>query len=101
MVFDTLHAISIIAETGEEIILHIGLDTVKMNGEGFTAYVKVGDQVKKGTKLLTADLTQIREAGYDTVTVMVICNTDQFAEVEPITDIQVDNQTAVLLVTDK
>lgn len=101
LVFDTLHAISVTAETGEEIIIHIGLDTVKMGGEGFEAFVKVGDKVKRGDTLLTADLEKIKEAGYDTVTIMVICNTPDFAEVEPVTGISADNDTDVLLVTDK
>ena len=55
MVFNTLHAVSLTTKEGVEILIHIGLDTVKMNGEGFKGYVKAGDTVKKGDLLLEID----------------------------------------------
>ena len=65
MVFDTLHAVSLVSEEGTEILIHVGLDTVKMNGEGFTGHVKAGDKVKKGDLLLEVDLDKVKAAGYD------------------------------------
>ncbi len=82
MVFETLHAVSMNADFGAEILIHVGLDTVTMKGEGFTGHVKAGDKVKKGDLLLEMDLEKIKAAGYDTVTPMLICNTDAYADVE-------------------
>lgn len=82
MVFETLHAVSMNADFGAEILIHVGLDTVTMKGEGFTGHVKAGDKVKKGELLLEMDLEKIKAAGYDTVTPMLICNTDAYADVE-------------------
>ena len=70
MVFDTLHAVSMTADNGVEILVHIGLDTVELKGKGFEGQVKAGDKVKK--------------AGYDTITPMLVCNTDDYAAVEGI-----------------
>ncbi len=67
MVFDTLHAVSLVSEEGTEILIHVGLDTVKMNGEGFTGHVKAGDKVKKEI-FLEVDLDKVKAAGYDTIT---------------------------------
>lgn len=82
MVFDTLHAVSLTAENGAEVLIHVGLDTVKMNGDGFVGHVQAGDKVKKGDLLLEVDLEKVKEAGYDTITPMLICNTDDYASVE-------------------
>ncbi len=84
MVFDTLHAVSMTTDFGAEILIHIGLDTVKMKGVGFTGHVKAGDHVKKGDLLLEADLEKIKAAGYDTVTPVLVCNTPDYASVEAI-----------------
>lgn len=82
MIFETLHAVSLTTEYGAEILIHVGLDTVKLKGEGFEGHVKAGDTVKKGDLLLTVDLEKVKAAGYDTITPMLICNTDNFAEVK-------------------
>ena len=79
MVFPTLHAVGIKSKGGFELILHVGLDTVKLNGKGFQAFVKDGDSVKKGELLLTADLAVLEQEGYDTVSLLVVTeplNTD-------------------------
>lgn len=83
MVFDTLHAISMVSDNGAEILIHVGIDTVKMNGEGFTGHVKSGDHVKKGDLLLEVDLEKVKAAGYDTVTPVIVCNTADFSSVIP------------------
>jgi sugar PTS system EIIA component len=74
--FHTKHAIGIQSESGAEILIHVGLETVNMNGEGFEGYVNVGDKVKAGDKLLTFDLDLIKEKAASTVTPIVITNGD-------------------------
>ena len=69
LLFDTLHALSMTTDTGAELLLHIGLDTVALKGAHFKAHVKTGDKVRKGDLLLEADLNAIREAGYDVISV--------------------------------
>ncbi|HJC73893.1 MAG TPA: PTS glucose transporter subunit IIA [Candidatus Mediterraneibacter faecavium] len=84
MVFDTLHAISMTTDFGAELLIHVGLDTVKMKGDGFTGHVKAGDHVKKGDLLLEVDLEKVKAAGYDTITPVLVCNTQDYASVEGI-----------------
>lgn len=79
-VADTLHAIGIKAG-GIETLIHVGVDTVEMNGNGFSAMVKVGQTVKKGDLLLTMDLGKIRAGGYATTVIMAVTNTDDYASV--------------------
>lgn len=82
MVFGTLHAISLVTDFGAEVLIHVGLDTVKMEGDGFKGYVQAGDKVNKGDLLLEVDLDKVKAAGYDTITPMVVCNTDVYESVE-------------------
>lgn len=82
MVFDTLHAVSMTTEYGAEVLIHVGLDTVQMKGEGFEGHVKAGDKVKKGDLLLTVDLEKVKAAGYDIITPMLIRNTADYMAVE-------------------
>ena len=93
MVFETLHAVSILADTG--------LDTVKMNGEGFSSFVKAGDRVKAKDPLIQADLEKIKSAGFNTITMMLICNTMDFKSVESITDKAVNKDSEILVVIPK
>lgn len=85
MVFDTLHAVSMVSDDGVEILVHVGLDTVSLKGEGFEGHVKAGDHVKKGDLMLTVDLDKVKAAGFDTITPMLVCNTDDYAAVEGLT----------------
>lgn len=82
MVFDTLHAVSMTADNGVEILVHVGLDTVNLKGRGFTAHVQAGDHVKKGDLMLEADLDALKAEGYDIITPILVCNTDDYASVE-------------------
>ena len=82
MVFETLHAVSMTADNGVEILVHVGLDTVELKGEGFEAHVQAGDKVKKGDLMLSVDLDAVQAAGYDIVTPILVCNTDEYAAVE-------------------
>lgn len=81
MVADTLHAVGIEAD-GLEILIHVGLDTVDMNGDGFTKMVREQQAVKKGDLLLTMDLDKIRAAGHPATVIMVITNSGDYASVE-------------------
>ena len=81
--FPTGHAIGITSDAGVEILIHVGMDTVKMNGDGFTPAKKQGDRVKKGDLLLEFDMQKIKEAGYPLTTPVIIANTNDYAEVLP------------------
>ena len=81
MVFDTLHAITMTTAAGTELLIHIGLETVTLKGEPFHIHVAVGDQVKQGDLLMEADLDQIREAGLDIISPVVVCNTDEYSQI--------------------
>lgn len=82
-VFPTGHAVALVTEDGAEILIHVGLDTVKLNGKHFTIHVAEEQEVKKGDLLLEADMEQIKAEGYDIITPMVVCNTEEFSEIVP------------------
>lgn len=81
LVYETKHALGL-SVNGVEVLLHIGINTVELNGEHFEVFVKNGDQVKKGTKLVHFDLDAIKAAGYDPTVVMLVSNADDFAGVQ-------------------
>ena len=81
MVFDTKHAVSLVSAKGTEVLIHVGLDTVMLKGEHYTAHVESGAAVKKGDLLLEFDMEAIKAAGLDTITPMVICNTDEYKSI--------------------
>jgi len=81
VLFETGHAIGIKTASGLDILIHVGLETVNLNGEYFFPQVKVGDKVKKGEVLLKFDLMKIKEKGYDVTTPIVITNSNDFKEV--------------------
>ena len=83
MLFETKHAIGMTCN-GVEILMHIGLDTVALGGKYFTARVQAGDQVRQGDLLIEFDLEQIKNAGYDVITPVIITNSDEFAEIVPV-----------------
>lgn len=82
--FPTLHAIGIKANNGLELLVHIGIDTVNLSGEGFESFVNVGDKVTSGQKLITFDLDLIREKVKSAITPLIITNMDNVANVEQI-----------------
>ena len=84
-IFDTKHAVGLTSDNGVEVLIHIGLDTVKLNGKHFTTHVKAGDRVKVGDLLVEFDIEKIKEAGYPTVTPVIVTNTDSYKDVESIT----------------
>ncbi|WP_134682511.1 PTS sugar transporter subunit IIA [Brevibacillus migulae] len=80
-VFPTHHAIGLVNAEGLELLIHIGIDTVKLNGEGFQPFVQVGDQVSVGDKLIHFDLEKIKAAGYSLITPVLITNHEMLASI--------------------
>lgn len=78
MMFETGHAVSLVADCGAEVLVHVGLDTVNLKGEHFTVHTANGAKVKKGDLLLEFDMEAIKAAGYDIITPMVVCNSDDY-----------------------
>lgn len=79
--FPTLHAISITSDSGVEVLIHVGMDTVQLDGKYFTPYVQQGERVTIGQKLMEFDMDAIREVGYPLITPVVITNTDQYLDI--------------------
>ncbi len=98
-IFDTKHAISIEAENGAEVLLHIGIDTVKLGGKHFTAHVAGEQKVKKGDLLISFDMDSIKKEGYLLTTPMIICNTDDYKAVKPLVSGEVKAGQDLLAVT--
>lgn len=81
-VFDTGHAIALRSDEGVELLIHIGVNTVQLNGEGFHAEVRSGEHVTAGQPLISFDKERISERGYDTTTMVVVANTNDYGEIE-------------------
>ncbi len=81
MVFDTKHAIGFLSEQGAEVLMHVGIDTVNLEGKYFEALVKTGDKVQVGTPVLKANLEEIKKAGYEIVTPVIITNSADYKDV--------------------
>lgn len=92
-VFPTKHAIGLKSDSGIELLMHIGLDTVELKGEPYDVKVKANQRVKKGDLLVNADLDKIKKAGYETVTPLIVTNTKDFVEIVPNEKTTVDNGT--------
>ena len=82
-VFPTKHAIGLRSDQGVEVLIHIGIDTVSLEGKYFTMNVKQGDRVRTGQPIGEVDFEKVREAGYDPTTIVVITNTNDFLDVIP------------------
>ena len=83
-VFDTRHAVSITSDSGAEILLHIGIDTVKLEGRYFKSHIENGQRVKKGDLLISFDMEKIRGDGFKLTTPMIICNFGDYVSFEPL-----------------
>lgn len=79
--FPTKHAIGLTSEAGLELLIHVGIDTVELNGKHFESFVETGDKIKKGQPLLKVDFAELKKAGYDIVTPIVVTNSSQFIDV--------------------
>ncbi|HFI0063216.1 TPA: sucrose-specific PTS transporter subunit IIBC [Streptococcus suis] len=84
--FETGHAYGLKTASGAEILIHIGIDTVSMNGNGFEKLVAAGDKVKAGTPIAKFDVAKIAETGLDDTTMIIVTNTADFAEVSPLAE---------------
>ena len=83
-IFDTKHAICLVSNTGVELLIHVGIDTVNLEGKPFKAYKEIGDSIKTGEKLLEFNIEEIKQDGYETVTPVLIANSDHFSEIKPV-----------------
>ncbi len=83
--FETGHAVSLVADNGAELLIHVGLETVTLKGRHFTVHCKNGDKVKKGQLLMEFDREALVAAGFDVITPVVICNTNKYGKVNAYT----------------
>ena len=98
-IFDTGHAVCILTDGGAELLIHVGIDTVKMDGNGFTKKVSDGAKVHAGDVLIEADLNAIKEAGHPTTTMMILTNTDLYDSVECAAPGTVTGKSSVMKLT--
>mgnify|MGYP002603548088 CR=1 FL=1 len=95
LIFPTKHAMGITLNSGVELLIHAGIDTVKMNGEGFETFVETGAKVKKGDKLLSFDMDLVKEKGYKTQTIFLVADA-KGKEVEVVEAADADNNTKIM-----
>ena len=98
-IFETGHAVCILTDGGAELLIHVGIDTVKMDGNGFTKKVSDGAKVHAGDVLIEADLNAIKEAGYPATTMMILTNTDLYDSVECAAPGTVTGKSSVMKLT--
>lgn len=96
VMFDTGHAVSLVADTGAEILIHVGLETVSLEGKPFKVHIAKGDKVKKGQLMIEADLEAIKAAGLKTITPVVVCNHDEYSTFHTITGKTVTTDDVVI-----
>ncbi|MCR4779608.1 MAG: PTS glucose transporter subunit IIA, partial [Ruminiclostridium sp.] len=88
--FDTHHAIGLTLDNGMEMLIHVGINTVELNGEGYKAHVEEGDKVVRGQTLITFDIPLIQSKGYKTITPVIITNPDDYKDIHKAADGNVD-----------
>ena len=96
MMFTTGHAVSLVADCGAEILIHVGLETVSLEGKPFKVHAANGDKVKKGQLLIEVDLDAVKAAGLPTITPMVVCNTDEYPTFDTFVGKDVTNEDVVI-----
>ena len=94
--FTTGHAVSLVADGGAEILIHVGLETVSLEGKPFTVHVANGDKVRKGQLMIEVDLEAIKAAGLNTITPVLICNTDDYTTFNTTIGKEVTNADVVI-----
>ncbi len=85
VMFDTGHAVSLTADNGAEVLVHVGLETVGLKGEGFTIHAQNEQKVKKGDLLIEVDLEVLKAKGLNPITPVLICNSDEYTRFETVT----------------
>ena len=101
MIYPTLHAVGLILDNGIEMMIHIGIDTVKLNGQYFEKHVQDGDHVKKGQLLVSFDMQKIEQAGYDLTTTVVVTNSKNYAAIGSTNKDNVTNNDQLLYLLSK
>ena len=94
--FPTLHAVGLKLINGAEVLIHIGINTVELNGKHFTKHVQQGDTVKKGSKLISFDIEKIKEEGYDIITPVIVSNTNDFSNISSNKNIKVTQNDVII-----
>ncbi|WP_243354750.1 PTS beta-glucoside transporter subunit IIBCA [Bacillus litorisediminis] len=94
--FKTKHAIGLVSDSGAEILIHVGIDTVQLDGQFFTSHVQQGDRVAVGDLLLEFDIDKIKEAGYQVVTPIIVTNSSSYTEIAATKKESVNQQDALL-----
>ncbi|WP_080146672.1 beta-glucoside-specific PTS transporter subunit IIABC [Marinilactibacillus piezotolerans] len=97
----SLHAVGLTLNNGVEMLIHIGLDTVKLDGKHFTQYMTVGDKIKKGTKILSFNIEDIKAEGYDVTVPVVITNTQEYQEIQSVSKTSTAPLDDILFIQDK
>lgn len=98
MVYDTKHALGLMSDTGIELLIHVGIDTVQLNGKCYDVVVENGQKIKKGDVLAKVDLEGIKDAGYRTVTPVIITNSDEFSEIKTVATGNCNSGTKIITV---
>lgn len=96
--FPTYHAIGILTKSNAELLIHIGIDTVQLNGEGFTPHIAQGDRVKKGQLLVSFDRTLLKEREYDDTVIVLVTNAGTFLDVVCTKAAEADNDKELIAV---
>ncbi|MCC8027904.1 MAG: beta-glucoside-specific PTS transporter subunit IIABC [Clostridium sp.] len=98
VLYPTMHALGFVLDNGAELLIHIGVNTVELKGEGFSKFVEQGARVKKGEKIVSFDLDKIKAKGYDPTVMVLISNTDNFAAVTGVPADRVALENDVILI---
>ena len=96
MMFTTGHAVSLVGDNGAEILIHVGLETVALEGKPFTVHVQNGQKVKKGELMIEVDLEAVKAAGLNTITPVLVCNSSDFTTFNKITGKDVTSADVVI-----
>ena len=97
LMMDTAHAVNLVTENGVELMIHVGVDTVSLQGKYFTAHVQSGDIVEKGDPLISFYKEEIQKAGYSTVIPIVVYQNEKWKRVVPVLDKQVNQGDTILI----
>lgn len=100
-IFDTKHAIGLSLNNGAEILIHVGINTVELGGEGYKAFVTEGDKVKKGQTLITFDIDFIKSKGYKLITPVIVTNSDDYSKIilKPNANVNINTDNALIELT--